>query len=212
VALTEKQARKKQRRTGTKSSRLPRGLARAQANVRGTELALDETVQEYLNLIDAQGASPHQLAAFGSFLAQSGMVRDAMEYYTVALNLASDDPVLWVNAGTLQLQTKNYSAAVSSFSRALSINPNNAVAHYNLGAALDEMDRYEDAIAAYKTALSLDPSLGDPAQNPQAANNDLLLAVKLMLYQEQAGSLSHPLIDVSTGGVKSSAMDGNTDR
>jgi tetratricopeptide (TPR) repeat protein len=201
VAVTTPQPSKKRRKAGAERSRLPRGLARAQSNVRATELALDPTVQEYLTLIDEQGASPHQLAAFGSFVAQNGMTRDALEYYDVALRLASDDPVLWINVGILQMQTKNLSAAVSSFSRALSINPNSAVAHYNIGAALDEMNKYEEAVASYKTALSLDPSLGDPSQNPQAANNDLLLAVKLMIYQDQAGSLSHPLLDVPTGAA-----------
>jgi tetratricopeptide (TPR) repeat protein len=192
----------KARGSKDKSTRLPKGLARAQANIRATELALDPAVQDYLNLIDEQGASAHQLAAFGSFIAQNGMVRDAQEYYEVALRLEPNDAVLWINSGTLQLQTKNMSAAVSDFSRALAINPNSAVAHYNLGAALHEMNRYEDAVAAYKTALTIDPTLGDPAENPQAANNGLLLAVKLMLYQEQAGGLSHPLLEVSPDGSR----------
>ncbi len=175
---------------------LPRGLARAQANIRATELGQDPTVQEYLSLIDKQDASPYHLAAFANFVAQNGMVDDAMEYYTVALRLEKRDPVLWVNRGTLLLQKGDPSTAALSFSKALSINPNSAVAHYNLGAAFDEMNRYDDAVAEYRTALTLDPLLGDPAVNPQAANNDLLLAVKLMLYQTQVGSLSVPLIDI----------------
>ena len=122
-----------------------------------------------------------------------------MAYYEVALRLAEDDPVLWINAGALHLQSKNHSAAASAFSHALAIDPNNAVAHYNLGATWHEMNRYEDAVAAYKTALTLDPSLGDPVYNPPAANNDLLLAVKLLLYQDQVGSLAVPLLDVTTG-------------
>ena len=56
---------------------------------------------------------------------------------------------------------------------------------------------------AYKTALSLDPMLGDPAHNPSAANNSLLTAVKLLLYQEQEGKLSLPLLDVETGKLLS---------
>lgn len=193
----KKKKRATERRAGRRPSRLPRGLARAQANVRATELAEDSTVQQYLDRIDDQRASPHQLAAFANFIAQNGMTRDALEYYEVALRLEPRDAVLWINAGTLHMQRHDLSAAASAFGRALSLEPNNAVAHYNMGTVLDEMDRYEDAIASYRTALSLDPSLGDPAENPQAANNDLLLAVKLMLYEQQAGSLSMPLLDVS---------------
>ncbi len=193
----------KRRNTLQRASSLPRGLARAQANVRITELAQDPTVQEYLVMIDEQRASPHQLAAFGSFLAQNGMVREALEYYDVALHIDRSDPLLWINAGTLQLKTANLSAAATNFGRALRLDPNSAMAHYNYGSTLHEMDKYEEAILEYKLALGLDPSLGDPAHNPSAAHNDLLTAVKLMLYQEQAGSLSLPLLDVETGQMLS---------
>ncbi len=191
--------KKSKRRNAQRGSSLPRDLARAQDSVRMTALAQDPTVQEYLAMIDQQLASPHQLAAFGSFLAQNGMVREALAYYDVALNIDSSDPLLWINAGTLQLKTANLSAAVNHFSRALALDQNSAMAHYNLGSTLYEMDKYEDALLEYKIALGLDPSLGDPAQNPSAAHNDLLTAVKLMLYKEQTGSLSLPLLDVETG-------------
>jgi tetratricopeptide (TPR) repeat protein len=207
AATDEEVAMRRARRRGAGSSELPRGLARAQANIRSTELALDPTVDEYLTLIDQQGASPHELAAFANFIAENGMIRDALEYYRVALLLADDDPVLWINAGTLHLQTKNFSAASGHFSRALALDPNNAMAHYNMGATHDLTNRYEDAIESYKTALFLDPSLGDPVYNPRAANNDLLLAVKLLLYQEQTGSSAVPLLDVSTGRLPDAPSD-----
>jgi tetratricopeptide (TPR) repeat protein len=214
VATVDDRAEKKKgkkRGRGPQVSPLPRDLARAQQNVRSTHLAADPTVQEYLELIDRQGASPHQLAAFGSFLAQSGMTRDALEYYNVAIRIDAEDPTLWVNRGTLQMQARDYNAAASSFAKALSLNPNHSVAHYNLGASLDEMNRYDDAVASYKTALTLDPSLGDPVKNPQAANNDLLLAVRLMLYQETDGSLSTPLLDVDTGQLPRAFEQGEID-
>ena len=162
-------------------------------------LAQDLTVQEYLAMIDSQQASPHQLAAFGSFLAQNGMVPEALQYYDVAMRIEKNDPLLWINAGTLQLKSSNLSAAAKHFSQALTLDPNNAMAHYNLGSTLHEKGKYEDAIWEYKIALGLDPSLGDPARNPSAAHNDLLTSVQLLLYQEQAGSLSLPLLDVHTG-------------
>jgi len=189
----------KRRNAPRHASSLPRDLARVQANVRLTHLAQDPTVQEYLVMIEEQRASPHQLAAFGSFLAQNGMVREALEYYDVALRIERSDPLLWINAGTLQLKSANLSAAATSFSRALTLDPNSAMAHYNLGSTLKEMNKYEDAVMEYKIALALDPALGDPARNPSAAYNDLLTAVKLLLYQEQSGSLSLPLLDVETG-------------
>jgi len=175
---------------------LPRDLARAQANVRALPLGQDPTVQTYLERIDAQDASPHQLAAFGSFLAQNGLLQDALVYYDVALRLESRDPLLWINAGTLRRQLNQTGPARAAYERALALDPNSALAHYNLGAVLDDLGRYDGAMHEYKAALTLDPTLGDPTLNPQAANNDILAAVKLMLYREQIGSLGLPLVAI----------------
>jgi tetratricopeptide (TPR) repeat protein len=187
---------------------LPRELARAQELLRQNEIAQDPTVAEYLDLIDRAEASPHQLAAFGNFLADLGMNRLAQEYYKVALSIEREDPTLWINAGTLHRQLGEYSAAQSDYARALRIDPNLAVAHYNLGAVLDELGDYEGAVEEYRIALTLDPGLGDPAINPQAANNERLVAVKLLLYQEKIGNLGLPLVEVPGGELASPGEEG----
>jgi tetratricopeptide (TPR) repeat protein len=175
---------------------LPKQLARAQQRVRATSLSKDPTVDKLLDLIDRQLASPYQLAAFGNFLAEHGMQREAVEYYRVALRLVDDDPVLWVNLGTLYRQLGEQSQAASAYSRALSIDPNYGLAHYNLGAIRDGQGKYKQAIEEYKTALTLEPTLGDPEFNPQAANNRYLSTVKMMLYSETVGSSAMPLTDI----------------
>jgi len=192
--VAEKPKAKKQDRVT-----LPRDLARAQELLRQNEISSDPTVAAYLDLIDRAEASPHQLAAFGNFLADLGMNRLALEYYKVALSIERDDPVLWINRGTLYRQLGQLSAAQSDYVRALSIDFNLAVAHYNLGAVLDSMGNYEAAIDEYRAALTLDPSLGDPTVNPQAANNERLVAVQLMLYRENIGNLGLPLVEVPGG-------------
>jgi tetratricopeptide (TPR) repeat protein len=181
---------------------MPRGLARVQESLREDSIGQDPTVRAYLDLIDRGEASPQQLAAFGNFLSQNGRTRDAMEYYAVALGMEGNDPVLWMNVGTLHRKLQEFSMAAKAYGRALSIEPTNAFAHYNLGSVLDEMGRYEEAIAEYKEALTLDPTLGDPSYNPQAANNEKLLAVKLMLYRQQVGTLGLPLVEVPGGGLE----------
>ncbi len=194
VAENPRQARPNRRLQRQRSAQLPRGLARAQQNVRKSILGSDPTVTPWLDKIDRQEASPLMLAEFGNFLAENGMIQDAMEYYAVALNLEPDDPNLWVNMGILHSKRGDVTTAAKAFENALEIDQNNARGHYNLGAAYDQMDKYEEAIQEYKRALTLDPSLGDPTVNPQAANNKRLLAVKLMLYREQQGSLGLPLV------------------
>jgi len=179
---------------------LPSAVARAQKSVRNTKLGQDPTVQVYLDMVDRQEASPHHLAALGRFLAQNGMLDEALAYYRVAINLEHKDPLLWLNLGTLHRQRNEFSAALSAYGEALALDPNNSLAHYNIGAILDETGDYQGAVDQYKTALTLDPSLGDPAVNPQAANNERLLAVKMLLYREKMGSLGLPLVEIPSGG------------
>jgi tetratricopeptide (TPR) repeat protein len=207
TAVADEAVAKTKKRKGKKAMedeivRLPRGLAQAQETVRSNALGQDPTVREYLDLIDRAEATPTQLAAFGNFLAQSGMKRVALEYYAAALSVEQDDPLLWLNVGTLHRQLREFDQARGAYGQALSLDPNNAFAHYNMGAVLDEMGDYDQSIEEYRIALTLDPSLGDPATNPQAANNERLLAVKLMLYDEQTGSLGLPLVDVPGGTVE----------
>jgi tetratricopeptide (TPR) repeat protein len=207
-------ARKKRKKKARRAEmpQLPKELALIQEYLRGTELGQDPTVRDYLDLIDSGEASPQQLAAFGNFLSQNGMHRDAMEYYAAALSMEKRDALLWMNVGTLHRNMQELSLAANAYGKALSIDPNNAFAHYNLGSVLDEMGKYEEAIEEYKIALTLDPTLGDPIYNPAAANNERLLAVKLMLYGEQAGSLGLPLVDLPGGSLDEAVEEKASDR
>lgn len=181
---------------GKASPALPRGLVRAQERVRRTNLDDDPTVVRFLQMVEDRQASPHQLAAFGNFLSDNGLHGEALAYYDVALRLVDDDPVLWVNVGTLHRKVQDLSAAASSYARALSLNPNYGLAHYNLGAVFDSRGKYKQALEEYKIALALDPTLGDPAINPQAVSNEHLATVKLMLYEETIGTAGLPLVEV----------------
>lgn len=180
----------------TTGSQLPKELAMAQDAVRASSVGQAPSVQRYLELIDQQEASAYELAAFGNFLAESGLRPEALVYYSVAIDLVRDDPILWLNLGSLHRQLGDLSAAESAYGRVLQLNPNNALAHFNLGTIFDAQRKYEDAIEAYTVALTLEPALGDPRQNPQAANNPRLLAVKLMLYKQSIGSLGTPLVPI----------------
>jgi tetratricopeptide (TPR) repeat protein len=182
------------------ASELPRGLATAQENVRRSRLGQNQTVQTYLEMVENREASPQHLGAFGNFLAESGMRPEALEYYAVALALDQEDPVLWMNVGTIHRQLGELKEAAAAYATVLSIDVTNASAHYNLGATLDELGKYEDAIHEYTEALKLDPSLGDPTINPQAANNERMLEVKLMLYRSQTGNKGLPLLEVPIDG------------
>lgn len=197
---TEKAKRREAKRRAEHSI-LPRELAKTHEMLRISEFGQDPTVAGYLDLIAAGEATAQQIAAFGNFLGQAGRGQTALGYYDLALSLDDTDTTIWLNAGTLQRQTGNLRAAAGAYVEVLGIDPNHAYAHYNLGAVLDELGEYDDAIEEYKLALMLDPSLGDPAVNPQAANNEKLMAVRMLLYKEQAGNLGLPLVTVPNGEI-----------
>ena len=177
---------------------LPAPLSKAQAEVRKSELSRNASVQMYLERIDRQQASPHELAAFANFLAENGLIDEAVTYYEIALQLEESDAVLWLNLGTLHRKAGDPSKAAGAYRQALGVDSNYAYAHYNLGAVYSQLNKYDQALNSYKTALLLDPRLGDPDHNPQAATNEMLLAVKVMLYQEEVGAIGTGLIDVGT--------------
>jgi len=184
---------------------IPQSIAEIHTRLRAGPLGQNPTVVNYMELIERADASPSQLAAFGNFLSQNGMTRDAVEYYALALSIEQEDPVLWLNVGTLHRQLGEFSTAEDTYRQSLALDPNNGYAHYNLASVLDSLGKYDEAIAEYRTALLLDPNLGDPTVNPQAANNDRLLAVKLMIYKEQEGAVGLPLVEVPGGSPESDA-------
>jgi len=201
-AESSKKQKKKKRKADSEYV-LPKELALAQETVRRSHLGDQPMVLGYLDLIDNFEASPYQLAAFGSFLAEHGLLQEAIVYYDVALSIEGNDPVLWLNLGTLLRQAGQYNDAISAYVETLSLDSNNAMAHYNLGAVLDAKGKYDSAIEEYKLALQLDPRLADPTVNPQAASNPRLRTVQMMIYQES--SLGMPLVDVPGGELEESA-------
>ncbi len=200
LAKLEKKERREAKRGATQSN-LPRHLAKIHQSLSVSEFGQDPTVAAYLDLIEAGDASAQQIAAFGNFLGQANRAETALAYYDLALSLDDQDTTIWLNAGTLQRQAGNLNAAAGAYVEVLGIDPNHAFAHYNLGAVLDEMGEYDDSIEEYKLALQIDPTLGDPAVNPQAANNEKLMAVRMLLYKEQAGSVGLPLVTVPNGEI-----------
>lgn len=171
-------------------------LAKLTAALREGPIGTDPNAVAYLDLIDTGRASAAQVNDFAAYLAKRGMPRVALAFQQHALRLDRANPTLWLNLGTLHRNLLSYGPATTAFKKAIALDPNNALAHYNLGAVYDAQKNYDAAIEEYRRALVLDPDLADPRKNPQVVNNENLLAVKLEIYQNQAGSLGLPLLQM----------------
>jgi tetratricopeptide (TPR) repeat protein len=150
----------------------------------------------YLNLIEAGKASPAEVNDFAAYLAKRGAVPIALQFQQYGVTLAPKDATLWLNLGTIQRTLGNLGSSADAFQKSISLDPNNGLAHYNLGTVYDAQKNYDDAIEEYRRALVIQPDLADPRKNPQVVNNDNMLAVRLKLYSNQAGSMGLPLIQL----------------
>jgi tetratricopeptide (TPR) repeat protein len=75
-----------------------------------------------------------------------------------------DDNVAWSHnlIGTINLNRKEYGAAIDAFNRAIHLKPRLAAPHYNLGNALNNQGKYQEAIAEYRKAIDLDEKFALP--------------------------------------------------
>ena len=58
--------------------------------------------------------------------------------------------------GALEVQCKNYEAALIKLNQAISIDPAFGACYANLGIALQELNRFDEAIQSFTKAISLD--------------------------------------------------------
>jgi hypothetical protein len=164
--------------------------------VRRSPIGNEPNSVAYLDLMTAGRASSAQVNDFAAYLAKRGMLKVAISFQEYALALDPGNTILWQNLGTIQRTNGSLGPAATAFKKAVAIDPINALAHYNLGAVYDAQGDYDNAIEEYRRALVLDPGLADPRKNPQVVNNPNLLAVKLTIYGDQAGSLGLPLLQI----------------
>ena len=171
-------------------------LAKAVRQLRAGPIGREQNAVAYLDLVDAGKATAAEVNDFAAYLAKRGAPAAALLFQEHALRLKHDDTTLWLNLGTLRRTMGTLGSAESAFKKALDLDPNNALAHYNLGAVYDADTKYDAAIEEYRRALVLDPDLADARKNPQIVNYENMLAVKLQIYHDQAGSLGLPLLQM----------------
>jgi tetratricopeptide (TPR) repeat protein len=164
--------------------------------VRRSPIGKESNAVAYLDLMSAGKGSAAQVNDFAAYIAKRGMPKVALSFQQYALELDPANPTLWQNLGTIQRTTGALGPAATAFKKAIELDPISALSHYNLGAVYDAQGNYDDAIEEYRRALVLDPELADPRKNPQVVNNENLLAVKLEIYRDQAGSLGLPLLQI----------------
>jgi len=82
---------------------------------------------------------------------------DAAADYERAIELAPDDPDIYVNRGLLRLFGRDFDSAEQDFRHALNLRPDDGAAHTNLGLTLLYEERPQEALDSFTTAVALEP-------------------------------------------------------
>jgi tetratricopeptide (TPR) repeat protein len=103
--------------------------------------------------------------SLGNALLDAGRVNEAIQEYTVALGLVSDDPREHYNLGRGLAVAGRPDEAMVRYQEALKLDPAYVEAHNNFGVVLADAGRPEEAVEQYETVLKLQPDNADAHYN-----------------------------------------------
>lgn len=102
---------------------------------------------------------PEEAFLVGNVHATLGQFDQALQAYSLTLQLDPGKAGAYTNIGVVDYQTGKLDTAVQSFQQALALDPQDADTHYLMGAALIQKNDLSGAQKSFQTALSIDPNL-----------------------------------------------------
>lgn len=104
-----------------------------------------------------QDMTPDQLKQRGNELMTKGQHKDAVGFYTKAIELDPGTAVYYANRAAAYTHLNQFSDAVRDCEKATAIKPDYSKAYSRLGTAYFYQSKYKEAVEAYKKACDLDP-------------------------------------------------------
>ncbi len=98
-------------------------------------------------------------------LHQEGNIIDAKKYYQHCLNQGFKDPRVFLNYGSILINSGNLQEAERSIRKAIDLNPDLAIAHSNLGNVLRALGKSQDAELSIRKAIKINPNLAEAHSN-----------------------------------------------
>lgn len=126
----------------------------------GSNDTLNEIVNEMNSYNDEQikeakkEETVHNYTVMGRIYRREGKYKKAIEAYTAAIDLSSEEAENYYNRGNLYLDLKEYNQAVEDYTKAIELDPN--IAYNNRGYCNHELGEYQKAIEDYTKAIKLD--------------------------------------------------------
>jgi tetratricopeptide (TPR) repeat protein len=123
---------------------------------------LKKQIDQLTSVTDNSG-QVHYLALTAHHYLQQRRFEDAAGCFDAALELDSQQYVLWSDRGICAEQIEGPERAIEYFDRALALDPEQEQTWYNKAVSLQHLDRFRDAIAAFEKTLTLHRSKDLPA-------------------------------------------------
>ena len=108
---------------------------------------------------------PNGFVGLAQALPLIGAFDEASATAQEAIRLAPNSPVVWVAAGLVALESKNWEACITASRRALALDPNNYAALNNLGVALRASGKKRQGADALAQAVRVAPDLTTARKN-----------------------------------------------
>eukprot|EP00756_Hemistasia_phaeocysticola_P011180 Hpha_TRINITY_DN15094_c1_g9::TRINITY_DN15094_c1_g9_i1::g.123764::m.123764/K16365/SGTA; small glutamine-rich tetratricopeptide repeat-containing protein alpha len=104
-----------------------------------------------------EGMTPDQLKQRGNELMTKGQHKDAVGFYSKAIELDPGTAVYYANRAAAYTHLNQFTEAVRDCEKATAIKPDYSKAYSRLGTAYFYQSKYKEAVEAYKKACDLDP-------------------------------------------------------
>ncbi|XP_078484755.1 small glutamine-rich tetratricopeptide repeat-containing protein beta-like [Ciona intestinalis] len=118
-------------------------------------------------------AKAEQLKQEGNEMMKKEKFDDAIDLYTKAIEIDSQNAVYYCNRAAAQTGRQKYDMSLTDCKRSLEIDPKYSKAFSRMGLTYSKMEMYDEAIKSYKKALELDPENEGYKKNLKIAEDKL---------------------------------------
>src|SRR5260370_27612664 len=113
--------------------------------------------KEFETAIELDTSTPTMLSPYADFLVARQQAPKVIALAQQFVDAHPSNAQGHVILGSLQFDSKNYSAAQAEFERAIQIEPNNVQGYLRMGRVYQEKNQPDAAIGQYEKALELQP-------------------------------------------------------
>ncbi|MEL7242281.1 MAG: tetratricopeptide repeat protein [Cyanobacteria bacterium J06573_2] len=120
--------------------------------------ALSKSTSKSTEVLPSNPQNERDYLNLGNNFYKNEDYHQALENYTLALQLNNDNYQVYLNRGSANYKLKKYGEAIEDFTQTLRMNPESDKAYIGLGNTCSKLKNYDKAIEYYTKALMVNPN------------------------------------------------------